>query len=384
VVEYAAGPDRSVHRHRLFLNAGGGSFQESREALTEQGGPVTTLAPWDYDGDGQFDLFVGNRTVPGAGPAPGSRLLRGDGGVFRDVTAEVAPALAGLGTVTDAVWTDLDGNGAADLLVAGEWMPVTVFLNDGRRLREATALAGLDTLTGWWQSLAVADFDGDGDPDVVAGNVGLNHPYLPTSDRPFELYVADFDGDGEDEAIPAYHEAGELYPWFGRARLSDILPWVPELYPTLDAFARATLPDILGPEAMREAERFEVRSLATSYLENVGDGRLRPRALPRAAQLSVVAGVVPADFDGDGTLDLVLAGNLYALDPSVPRLDGGVGLFLRGDGAGGFHPVPPGESGLWLEGAVRRLELVRLGPAGLPGLLAGVAGGGVVYVRAVR
>lgn len=384
VVEFEVSATRSVHRHRLLLNTGAGRFRDSGEVLAEQVVAGTTLAPGDFDGDGQSDLFVGHRTVPGADPAPGSLLLRGDGGGFRDVTTEVAPALSGLRTVTDAVWADMDGSGEADLLVAGEWMPVSVFLNDGGLLEDATGSAGLDRLTGWWQSLTVADFDGDGDPDVVAGNVGLNYPYHPTPERPLELYVDDFDRYRGDEAVLAYHEGGERYPWLGRERLSEILPWVPELYPTLDAFARATLPDILGGEDMRGADRFEVGTLATTYLENVGDGRLRPRPLPRASQLSVVFGAVPADFDGDGALDLVLAGNLHALDPSVPRLDGGVGLFLRGDGGGRFQAVPPSESGLWLGGPVRRLERLSVGSARVPALLAGVAGGDALHVRPFR
>ena len=385
VASYAAGLDRREHRHRLFLNGGGGSFQASPETVTRQAGQGTTLAPGDYDGDGRMDLFVGGHNVPGSAPATGSRLLRNEGaGTFLDVTAEVAPALLRLETVTDALWTDLDGNGAADLLVAGEWMPPTLLLNEGGRLRDATAAAGLDGLTGWWQTLVSADFDGDGDPDIVAGNVGLNYPYRPSADRPFELYVGDFDRDGDDEGMPAYHEGGMLYPWFGRARLASMLPWVSQLYPTLDSFARATLPDILRPEGMRAAQRFEISTLASTYLENTGDGRLLPRPLPRVAQVSAVAGAVPADFDGDGTIDLVLAGNLHAFDQSVPRLNGSVGLFLRGDGAGGFHPVQPSKSGLWLEGVVRELALLRVGRDGEPALLAGVAGGEALHVRPVR
>jgi hypothetical protein len=384
VSTYQAGPSRSVHRHRLFLNAGGEDFQESPANVPDRVVDGTVLAPGDYDGDGHVDLFVGHHVVPGTGPAEGSRLYRAEGGTFSDVTADVAPGLEELGAVTDGLWADLDGNGEMDLVVAGEWMPVTVFLNDGGILREATADAGLDGLTGWWQSLATADFDGDGDLDVVAGNAGLNFPFHPSADEPFELYVGDFDGDGEEEAIPAYWETGVLYPWYGRARMARMLPWVLELYPTLDSFARATLREILGPEAMGEADRFEVRTLATSYLENVGGGRLISRTLPRAAQLSLAAGLLPFDFDGDGILDLVLAGNLDALDPSVPKLDGGVGLFLRGEGDGGFEPMTPMESGLWLEGLVRRLEPLPIGHDRIPALLAGVAGEEALLVRTLR
>ncbi|MDE2980256.1 MAG: VCBS repeat-containing protein [Gemmatimonadota bacterium] len=381
VSSHAAALNRPGHQHRLFLNAGSRDFRESPAIPTEDAGPGTTLASGDYDRDGQTDLFIGSHSVPGTGPGTGSRLLRNGGGTFTDVTAEVAPALAELQTVTDALWADLDGNGTPDLLVAGEWMPPTLLLNDGARFRDTTVEAGLAGLTGWWQTLSSADFDGDGDLDIVAGNVGLNYPYSPSAEGPFELYVGDFDGDGQKERVPAYHEGDRLYPWFGRDRMASMLPWVPRIYPTLDAFARATLPEILGPERMAAADRLEVRTLATTYLENTGGGRFDPRALPRTAQLSAVTGAVPADFDGDGAIDLVLAGNIHAFEHSVPGLDAGVGLFLRGDGAGGFDVEPPSGSGLWLEGRVGRLELLHVGREGGPALVAAVAGGAAIHIR---
>ena len=384
VSSHPAALNRPEHRHRLFLNAGDGTFGESPDVSLQQGGDRVVLAPGDYNGDGRADLFVGSHTVPGSGHDSGSRLLRNDGGTFVDATGETAPALARLTTVTDAAWAGIDGNGTADLLVAGEWIAPTLLVNEGGRLTDATAGAGLEGLTGWWQSLAVADFDRDGDPDVVAGNLGLNYPYHPSPDAPFELYVADFNRDGRDETIPAYHEAGALFPWFGRDRLASMLPWISERYPTLDAFARATVSEVLNPEGTAGATRLDVRTLSTTYLENMGDGRLHPRPLPRAAQISAVVGAVPADLDGDGNLDLVIAGNLHPFDHSVPRLDGGVGLYLRGDGAGGFAPVQPTSSGLWLQGEVRELTMLRLGPGSPPAIIAAVAGGEALLVRAYR
>ncbi|MYA43913.1 MAG: VCBS repeat-containing protein [Gemmatimonadetes bacterium] len=383
---HAAALNRPGHHHRLFLNAGSRDFRESPAIPVEGAGQRPTLAPGDYDDDGRVDLFLGSYSVASSGPETGrgSRLLRNSGGTFTDATAEVAPELAGLETVTDALWADLDGNGTLDLLVAGEWMPPTLFLNDGTRFRDATERAGLGGLTGWWQKLSSADFDGDGDLDIVAGNIGLNYPYIPSAERPFELYVGDFDGDGRNERVPAYHESDRLYPWFGRDHMASMLPWVPQLFPTLDAFARATLPDILGPERIEAAHRLEVRTLATTYLENTGDGRFDPNALPRTAQISAVTAAVPADFDGDGTIDLVLAGNLHALEHSVPGLDASVGLFLRGDGAGGFDAETPSGSGLWLEGRVGRLQLLRVGREGDPALMAGIAGGTAIHIRPTR
>ena len=235
----------------------------------------------------------------------------------------------------------------------------------------------------WWQSLAAEDFDRDGDVDLVAGNVGLNYPYRPTAVAPFELFVADFDGDGDEESVPAYHEAAQLYPWYGRTRLGSIVEGVLDRFPTWDAYARQTLGGLLG-EKLDAGRRFAVTTLATTYLENTGNGRFAVHALPPAAQVSAVAGIVPADFDGDGALDLVIAGNLHDLDPSVPRLDGGVGLFLRGDGSGGFTPMPPWRSGLWLEGDVRRLAPLRMRAPDRPALLAGVVGAEARLIRTER
>lgn len=373
----------ATYAHRLYLNEGEAGFLEAAGRLPSLTDAGSVLVPGDYDSDGDVDLFVGGRSIPGAGLGAGSRLLRNDDGDFRDVTGRVAPALARLGTVTDALWADVDDDGALDLVVVGEWMPVTILSNDNGLFDDATARSGLESLTGWWQSVAAADFDRDGDLDVVAGNMGLNQPYAPTAEAPFELYVHEFGGSGRDVTVLAYYEAGRQYPWFDRTVLASAIPSLLDRFPTHDAFARAALPEILGAGTLRSARRLEARTLATAYLENAGEGRFRVRPLPRAAQVSPVAGIIPADFDGDGAIDLVLAGNLHALDSGVPRADAGVGLFLRGDGAGGFDPVTPIESGLFLEGEVRRLIGIRVAGYGAPGLLAAVTGVGVVHVRAV-
>jgi hypothetical protein len=378
---FEAGPSAYVHRHRLFLNDGVGGFRESPTGVADRIADGATLTPGDFNADGQIDLFVGYHGIPGTTPLEGSRLFQGHAGAFTDVTQELAPDLADLGTVTDAEWADMDGNGLIDLVIAAEWEPLTLFLNEGARLRKSTFGAGIDGATGWWQSLATADFDRDGDLDLVAGNLGLNYPYHPTTDHPFLLYVGDLDGNGEQEALPAYWEDGEMYPWYGRDRLAELLPWVSELYPTLSSFAGETLPEIIGEEGLEGARRFEIRTLASSYLENLGNGRFRSRPLPLSSQVSLAAGLLPADFDGDGMLDLVLAGNMKTFDHSVPKLDAGAGLFLRGDGGGAFTPIPPDDSGLWLTGEVRAAGLLHLGLERTPAALASVAGEEALLVR---
>jgi hypothetical protein len=374
--------ESGIAQHSLFVNDGEGRFRRTdpRVPAPPSGADIDVLAPGDFDADGRIDLFIGHRALPGTASTAASRLLRNETGGFRDVTADVAPALATLRTVTGALWTDVDGNGSLDLAIVGEWIAPTLLLGNNGQLRDATDATGLAGMTGWWQSIAAADFDGDGDTDLVAGNIGLGFPFRPTAAEPFELYIADFDGDGSIDAVPAYHENGRLLPWYGRTRMDGAVGGIAERYRTYDAFARETLDAILGSESMESADRLTVATLATTYFENAGNGRFFARPLPPAAQVSAVTGIVTADYDGDGATDIVLAGNLDGLDESVPRLDGGAGLFLRGDGAGGFVPLQPYASGLWLTGEVRRLVPVRIGN-GVPAVVAGLGDGRLLHAR---
>lgn len=379
VVVTDTGSSPPVHRHRLYLNEGGARFREAPDRVPPLTSAAVVLAAGDFDGDGHLDLFVGSRSVPGTGPMPGSQLLRNDGGTFRDVTLAAAPVLAELRTVTGAVWADVSANGAADLVVVGEWMPVTLLVNERGSLRDGTAAAGLDGTTGWWQSVAAADLTGNGSIDIIAGNMGLNFPYHLTAAEPFELYVHTFGG-GKEIAVPAYYEEGTRYPWFGRTRLAWQLPALLRRFPTHAAFARASLKEVLGEDALRDARRYDAKTLASMVLENTGAGRFRALALPPAAQIAPVTGIVVADFDGDRVPDLVIAGNIHALEVNVPKAGASVGLFLRGDGSGGFQPVMPAASGLLIEGQVRGLALLT-GGEGVPGVIAGVAGGEAAFLR---
>ncbi len=379
--------EQPVTHHRLYMDEGGGRFAPAPGNVVPDDlrAAGSALAPGDFDGDGDIDLFVGDRIDPddllNAGRPLGSRLLVNDGGVFHDATREVAPELDSLRTVTDALWADANGDGAPDLVVAGEWMPVTVLVDDRGHLRDATREAGLDSLSGWWQSLAAGDFDGDGDIDLVAGNVGLDYPYHPTVQRPFSVYLGDFDGDGKVEAVPAFFESDTLFPWYYAARMTREIPSIAKRFPTNHLYGLATLQDILGRDALDSSTRLSVSTLASMYLRNDGGGHFQAIPLPRPAQISPIRAAVASDLDGDGKLDLVVAGNLYELDSTAERADAGVGLFLRGDGKGGFAPLMPQESGLLLPGRVVRMLALPSGAAGSQGLLVGFADGAARYVR---
>jgi enediyne biosynthesis protein E4 len=324
--------------------------------------PIGAAAAADFDRDGQLDVFLGARLQPGRYPqsAP-SVLLRNDGGRLVDVTDQLAPALRQAGLVTSALWTDLDQDGWVDLLVATEWGPIRYYHNDsGRGFTERR----FHSPSGWWTSLASGDFNSDGRPDYVAGNAGLNTPYGDSA----LAFLGEFRG-GVPLLIEAHEENGKLYPWRARHELGAHLPQLLRQFPRNDAFARATLPEILG-ERLDSAQRFEAKELRSGVFLSQPDGSHRFTPLPRIAQIAPFQGVIVADFDADGFADICAVQNSFAPIPSTGRFDGGLGQLLLGDGRGGFRPVPPDESGLVVPGDAKALVLLDLNTDGWPDLLA--------------
>jgi len=288
-----------------------------------------------------------------------SYLLRNDGGRFTDVTEQVAPELARPGgMVTDAVWIDFDGDRRLDLVTAGEWMAIRFYRNDGRRLRDVTRSTGLPPLRGWWYSLAAGDFDNDGRPDLVAGNLGLNYSYTTSKDGTFGVYAADFAGHQTIDVVLTQKIDGTEYPLAGFAPLGRELYALGLRFPTYGSFARASLRDLFGEGPLRQAVHYEVDTFASVYLRNDGGGRFTSVALPPLAQIAPIRAIVPHDVDGDGRLDLIVGGNLYDAEPNTPRADAGNGLWLKGEGQGRFTPVLPGESGFLAPLNVAGLALV--------------------------
>lgn len=350
---------------RMYVNDGTGRFEKSEDSLPLMLTSGACVKPGDYDRDGDLDLFVGGRLIPGKYPlTPRSYILQNENGKFRDVTYEIAPALAEAGLVTDGVWTDYNGDGKLDFIVVGEWMDVLAFKNTGGRFVKEPHAEGLEHSNGWWFSIAQADFDQDGDIDYVVGNLGLNYKYGASREQPFHVYCADFDENGTLDIVLGYYNAGELYPLRGRQCSSDQMPFIQPKFPTYRAFASATLVDVYGEKKLGTALHREAKTFASAYIENLGDGRFKLVPLPNRVQLSSINGILTEDFDADGKLDIVVAGNLYQSEPETPRNDASYGQFLKGNGGAPFQVVDPNRSGLHIDGDVKGLATVMLGRRG--------------------
>ncbi len=345
---------------RLYLNDGRGGYRKAEGSLPSMNISGSRVAPHDFDADGDLDLFVGGRVVPWRyGIDPASALLRNDGrGRFADVTAEVAPDLEHAGMVTDALWEDVDRDGRADLVVVGEWMPITIFraTADGR-LERADA-PGLEKSHGWWNRIVAGDFTGDGRTDFVVGNLGLNTRFRASASEPLTMHVKDFDRNGTVEQVLAQYNDGVSYPLALRDDLIAALPFLRPRYPDFESYALQTVEEILAPDQRADAVVKRAHTLASALVRNEGDGSFSLVPLPPEAQIAPVYGILPVDLDEDGRLDLLLAGNFDGVKPEIGRMSAGYGTVLRGDGTGGFRAVPPAESGFLVPGQARDIRLI--------------------------
>jgi hypothetical protein len=307
--------------------------------------------------------------LPGQYPTPPqSALLANRGGRFEDVTEALAPGLREVGMVTSALWSDVDGDGWPDLLLTLEWGKVKCFHNNqGKSFEDWSERAGFAAAgTGWWTSMAAADFNGDGRMDYVVGNVGLNTQYHADAVHPALLFSGDFKGDGSTQLIEGYYEGDQLYPWRSRKYVAAAIPTILKRFPSNASFARATLGEIVGEGRLAAARRFAATELRSGVFLSQPDGTYRFEPLPRLAQISPLQGIVAGDFEGNGHADIYAVQNSYAPIPAVGHFNNGLSQLLRGDGHGHFTPVPPAASGLMVPGDAKALIVLDLDGDGWP------------------
>ncbi len=340
---------------RLYLNDGKGNFKRSKQVLpTFSFESTSTVAAADYDGDGDIDLFVGVRVQPHLyGMPTNGYILNNDGkGNFTQVTKDVAPDLKAIGMITDAIWDDVDQDNDPDLILIGEYMPITIFINDGGKLSNKTSAWGLDKSNGWWNRIKKVDIDLDGDMDFVVGNHGLNSRFRATPDKPVCVYINDFDQNGTVEQILCTYNGDKSYPMVLRHDLIAQLPSLKKKYLKFENYKDQTIADVFTPEQLANALTLNAYELASVVLINEGN-KFTMKRLPQEAQLSPVYGIETGDFDHDNYPDILLGGNLYSVKPEAGRYDASYGTFLKGDGKGAFHAQPWQVSGFRVQGEVR-------------------------------
>lgn len=342
---------------RIYINDGQGNFSKAAllNANRESGSNVVVA---DYDKDGDIDVFVGGRHKPHQYPSPStSAIYQNENGQLVNKTNELAPALKELGMVTDAQWADFDGDKDLDLILVGEWMPVTIFSNNKGMLEKLDAPNLLDT-KGWWFSIDQGDFDGDGDIDFIAGNLGLNYKYKTSPESPFDIYYKDFDGNGKGDIVLGYYNDGKHYPLRGFSCSSEQLPMLKDEFKKYDVFAALDMEQAYGKANLENALHYETDTFASHYIENLGNGSFKLRKLPNRAQLTNINDFLVRDFDNDGNLDVLCVGNLFVSEIETPRNDAGMGVFLKGDGMGGFKVIDNKSSGFFARGDAKKIALL--------------------------
>jgi len=344
---------------RLYLNDGKGNFSRADGWLPAMLSSKSCVAPFDFNHDGQMDLFVGGRVIPGMYPlTPASFLLQNNKGSFENAGAKMLPDKGIIGMVTDALWADVDGDKWEDLIVVGEFMNIEVFGNkEGKSFERITAKVFDMPMPGLWNTIAGYDFDGDGDQDFIIGNLGLNTQLRASETQPIGLTYKDFDGNGSIDPMLTHYIQGVSYPFASRDELLDQFYSMRPKFTSYKAYADARLEDIFTPADLKSATTLKVTTLESIYLENKS-GKLLPHTLPAQAQFSPLYALAIADVDHDGQMDFVAAGNQSSIRIRMGVIDANFGQVFKGDGKGNFQYVTQDESGLTITGDVKSLKVL--------------------------
>lgn len=342
---------------RIYMNDGDGNFTKSTTALPRMHTSTGAVAFADFTGDGAPDLFVGSRVIPGRYPEiPRSYLLVNDGqGNFSDETQKWVPSFNSLGLVTDAEWVDLNGDDIPELIVVGEWMPVSVWEKSTNSFINVTKDYFDAEYSGWWNSLTVADINGNGKADLILGNHGINTQVKASQSEPAEMYYKDFDNNGAVDPILCFYIQGKSYPYVTRDELLDQISAMRTRFRNYADYANLSISEIFTPQEMKDAGYLKATILETVYFEGQPNGSFVLKPLPIEAQSSPVYSVLVFDADGDGHQDLLLGGNIERARLRFGKYDANFGTLLKGDGKGGFTYVPQRKSGFNIKGDIRSM-----------------------------
>lgn len=350
------------YQDRLYINDGKGNFRRAMTALPDTRSSGSTITASDFDNDGDLDLFVGGRVVPEEYPLPPrSYLLRNNHGKFTDVTNEICKELANVGMVTAAIWTDYDQDNKIDLIVTGEFMPIRIFRNTGKKFKEVTDKAGLTQTSGWWNSLIAADMDNDGDLDLVAGNLGTNSRYKVSDMEPLCLYAKDFDNNNSIDPVMCYYIQGENYIAHPRDVLIIQIPAMKGRFKSYKEYANVKFEDAFLPKELQNAYVVKATNFKSSYFENLGDATFKISTLPLVSQFAPINGIQVMDVNNDGYLDLLMVGNNYSGDASLGNYDALIGLCLVGNGKGEFKSMGVNRTGFFVDTDAKDIKTITLG-----------------------
>ena len=347
---------------RLYLNDGRGFFKRDTTRLPAITVNASCVSVADYDNDGDDDIFIGGRSIPGQyGTAPLSYLLQNENGFFKDVTARMAPQLENIGMVTDAVWEDINGDNLKDLIVVGEWMPLTIFENNGKELLLSHLNKQFANIKGWWNCIKAADLDNDGDTDFVLGNLGLNTKIKGDSTHPVKLYLSDFDNNGTKECVMAYYKSdGKLYPYYLRGDMVAQMPVLKKQFLKYIDYAGKTLGEVFTKSQLSNAVVSDANYFQSCVVINQGKAGYSFQPLPDRAQFAPVYGVLAEDMDEDGIIDICLVGNMSAIKPELGRYDANVGTVFRGLPNHQYIYLPQTESGITYKGDGRDIVSIKV------------------------
>lgn len=362
--EYSGNTRR--YADRLYMNEGmndGKPVFRKSNGLPEFYSSGCCVRPADFDGDGHTDLFIGTRSIPGRyGQPAGSHLLKNDGnGNFTDVSGRYMPQLNNLGMVTDAVWADYNGNGRPDLIVVGDWMPVTIFENRGEFFQRKHSIRGLENTEGWWRSVHAEDLTGNGLPDLIAGNLGTNSIFRADQENPVRLYMNDFERNGFQDYVYAYRDGNAFYPYHNLHDLSEQIGFIRERVPSHSDYSRMSMEEIFTSEELSSSRILDANLLESVMLINYGNDRFEVKSLPYPAQFSPVMTILMDDFDGDGAVDLLLSGNFSGTKPEEGFYDANHGQLYKIGKNGELQKVPYTRTGLRLRGDVRKTVVLNAG-----------------------